>query len=867
MRSKPDPGSGQRHAGHAEREAAVVRFLKHLGFGPSLIRRQYPIWLGRSVERVDVAAFAKGNPKDMTTSAAIGGVMDSKTDTSVILDAARALASPAVVVALPDTLELWSVASSRARDTRVAASAYSEMDQMAGRFSEALNPVSLLEAKAAGKQLPLFPIDVHLLNAARAGSKSELSDRVEEAMGWYLNAGETDDRLDERLIQASRLVVGALAALVVRDKLLIESTTWKDMVHQATDRFPGYFDTLTRTMQVSESAAEECIRILGEGVNYESLDSQVISDVYENAVVSESERLRLGIYYTPPDLAKRIVEHIPFEELDPEQRVVLDPACGSGTLLLAAHDRMLSLSPARWDPLQEHTYLTSHLVGFDTDSFAVEIARLSLLLNALPAGNSWDIRQQDILPLNPEAIAPRPAVVVSNPPWSDIRPPSAKREQRADRFLAWMLKATRPQGFVAAVLPAAWLSSNTSRDARELLDSQATVIELWRLAEGVFASRLAPCVLIAQVDSGRGRRYVFRRVLHRPSSPVRFASTGVADEEYLTLPNGSIKPDLPLRGPLDLAKKQLTKLPRLGDLAIVQNGPVPKPPVRERGGAGQFLWLRTARDLPPFGEPPSRAIARVRFPEDFHRAGNHPGAIFGHKKVLVSAARWPNNPWRLKVALDLQGLIPRQTLHMVVPKQGKDATLFALLALLGSSVASCWIDTYETKLDISAQLLREMPVPASPKSWRELAAIGRKLFKYSGGDRRLPLALNQLEKTVWRAYKLNDETIDALKCHFGGFSAPGGERFPAPVNREYPEPAAPRHFGATIDAEDNRLRLWSPGFTSEDGDWINLPPRFIGWHCVPGATFEFYGEDLASASFVFQRRAFRQETDLARQAD
>jgi len=106
----------------------------------------------------------------------------------------------------------------------------------------------------------------------------------------------------------------------------------------------------------------------------------------------KSKRKSQGIYYTP----KYVVEFIVMETLGevlkkikPKELAkikVLDPACGSGSFLTAAYDRILetlikqnpqtSLS-SKFDILQDNIF------GVDLDTQAVEIAQLNLLLKVL----------------------------------------------------------------------------------------------------------------------------------------------------------------------------------------------------------------------------------------------------------------------------------------------------------------------------------------------------------------------------------------------------------------------------------------------------------------------------------------------------
>lgn len=106
----------------------------------------------------------------------------------------------------------------------------------------------------------------------------------------------------------------------------------------------------------------------------------------------KSKRKSQGIYYTPKYIVEFIIKETLGEVLkntkpkDISSIKVLDPACGSGSFLIAAYDKILETltkqNPqtslfAKFDILKDNIY------GVDLDTQAVEIAQLNLLLKVL----------------------------------------------------------------------------------------------------------------------------------------------------------------------------------------------------------------------------------------------------------------------------------------------------------------------------------------------------------------------------------------------------------------------------------------------------------------------------------------------------
>lgn len=116
-------------------------------------------------------------------------------------------------------------------------------------------------------------------------------------------------------------------------------------------------------------------------------------------VTKRAKRKQQGIYYTPKYIVDYIVEQTLGRLLEErggdrdfiDNLTVLDPACGSGSFLIAAYERLLDYyaglkqlqGPEHLSQDERVEILTRHIYGVDLDPQAVEIARLNLVLRAL----------------------------------------------------------------------------------------------------------------------------------------------------------------------------------------------------------------------------------------------------------------------------------------------------------------------------------------------------------------------------------------------------------------------------------------------------------------------------------------------------
>jgi len=155
--------------------------------------------------------------------------------------------------------------------------------------------------------------------------------------------------------------------------------------------------------KASDKAISEVIKGLYEtkdGYRYDFsvISADVLGGIYEQYLSfvqgrkgedkSKSKRKSQGIYYTPKYIAEYIVKETLGEVLkktkpkEISKIKILDPACGSGSFLTAAYDKILKSIGnqsffAKFDILKDNIY------GVDLDAQAIEIAQLNLLLKVL----------------------------------------------------------------------------------------------------------------------------------------------------------------------------------------------------------------------------------------------------------------------------------------------------------------------------------------------------------------------------------------------------------------------------------------------------------------------------------------------------
>ncbi len=147
-------------------------------------------------------------------------------------------------------------------------------------------------------------------------------------------------------------------------------------------------DLFTWPTEVGESTYLREIARVVEQFDWTQNANEVGPTLYQN-VITQDERKKLGEYYTPRWLAKEITEKVVDAPL--HQRV-LDPACGSGTFIETAVERILDHS-GNLSATETLRKLQDNVVGIDIHPVAVQLAKASWVMAA--AGTIRAARDED----------------------------------------------------------------------------------------------------------------------------------------------------------------------------------------------------------------------------------------------------------------------------------------------------------------------------------------------------------------------------------------------------------------------------------------------------------------------------------------
>lgn len=136
--------------------------------------------------------------------------------------------------------------------------------------------------------------------------------------------------------------------------------------------------------------------------DFRKVSRDILGDVYQE-YLPVAERKRLGEFYTPVEVVKYILDAVGYApENRIEDKLLLDPACGSGTFLVEAAKRLAKRYEEKLKyPLQSDNAkiiiegIVNNIHGLDINPFACHIAEMNLLFNIIDYLHAVHSRYRD----------------------------------------------------------------------------------------------------------------------------------------------------------------------------------------------------------------------------------------------------------------------------------------------------------------------------------------------------------------------------------------------------------------------------------------------------------------------------------------
>lgn len=245
----------------------------------------------------------------------------------------------------------------------------------------------------------------------------------------------------------------------------------------------------------------------------------LLGDAYEYLMrhfATESGKSK-GQFYTPAEVSRIMAQVIGLGEAQYATQSIYDPTCGSGSLLLKAHDEA-----------KTRTGLDLAIYGQEMDNATSALARMNMVLHDCPTAEVW---QDNTLSrphfLNQDGGLKVFDFIVANPPfstkaWTNGLDPAndpygrfeygTPPEKNGDyAFLLHMLKSLKSTGKAAIILPHGVLFRGGAEGGiRTRLVQQGVIKAIIGLPANLFYGTGIPaCIIVLDKEGSAGRKGIF----------------------------------------------------------------------------------------------------------------------------------------------------------------------------------------------------------------------------------------------------------------------------------------------------------------------------------------------------------------------
>ena len=504
--------------------------------------------------RIPLTAFAH-YPHD-SRSACIA-VLEDVVDPEAAVRDCRDLGAPLVFACQPDQLLFWKQTVTGPQLERRPIP-LAEVPQFFQEQGPNLAPEAVYRAKTWARfdktyQLSFVDLGLMPLVEEEAGIKlSELIERVvlgaKSRLGWK----QVSQVQGQWLLQSNFWL---LAAKILKDKnvpgfapLDLEDL---DSVYAAVAGHYGAATPVPIGSRQQRLALRESAQEIASFSHLGLVSTEALAYLYERALITKEIRTALGTHSTPGYLVQYIIAKLlPWiEEMPSSQRQVFEPDCGHAAFLPAAMRLLGDLAPVNtYSPAKRHEYMQRRLHGNDQDTFALEIARLSLTLADVPNSNGWDLPPANVFRGSVLAGYTRNAdIVLANPPFGDFKADERrllasqsadpKYVNKAAELLWQVVKELKLGAVFGVVLPRGFLHDKNAASLRQYIATKFEIKEILLLPDNIFSISKAESTVILGRRSDTLNRH--SHILYRR---VRGAEAEEFKQAYIVTQDKNIQP-------------------------------------------------------------------------------------------------------------------------------------------------------------------------------------------------------------------------------------------------------------------------------------------------------------------------------------
>jgi len=720
--------------GQARLFEAIVSELSALRYTGDLLEKSgynFSDWFrpNAPLRRIGAAAFGQ-TPVSYDTACFGVALSGGKSGASLVSDY-RALGAPVIFEVGDNEAIEWGVGTREETTHPSGRFGLPQVSQYFAKHSKDWTPREFLRTKTLGSAHPSFQQSLF------AGVIPELESNIRDTLDPILSAAlsatsreytkETASSPDE--FQLFRLAFGLLTAKVFHDRGhsdFSDISANADPTEAIARVAAHYHERWPRLL--NRSARQVAFDRIWSKMDFRNLSVDILSHIWSTTLVTGALRKRLGIHRTPRSIVRYITDRIPFSDIPQEERMIVEPCCGSAVFLVAALNKMRDLLDSSITAEKRHAYFQRMLRGFERDPAGVEISRLCLALSDYPSANGWEITPGDVFTSQSFRDSLRTArVVLCNPPYEDFSRKDRKSYGGAIRppleLLNTSLECLHADGILGFVLPRVFIDGDAYKGMRGKIAERFGSVEVVTLPDkGWEHADKETVLLIATEPHGRHRRV---KVTHRKVAERDWQAFDWF--HHVTSEDSETKSAEEARGRLsipDLGKlwHRLRHYRKLKDSASIHRGiewnenlidPVTH---KETGWRDILVQQKRFKDskagIPPRAKPfyafevPPTAFLDV---SDEHKLYDAHSLPWSAPKVVFNAKTKSRGAWRIAAFADTSGLVAYQTFTAVWPND--PSNVHVLAAILNGPVANAFVATREGKTDITNDTIEDIPLP------------------------------------------------------------------------------------------------------------------------------------------------------------
>ncbi|MDB4444426.1 N-6 DNA methylase [bacterium] len=754
---------------------------------------------------------------------------------------------------------------------------------------EYFTPRRLEKAKMVPEQLTLFDIAPNLIKQAITIADKELVDRFEKGVKEIAQSSEP--QYMKAVINGAIAILGAR---ILRDRLKKDwplNNGSKEFLSHAKSFLPGYFKVPGKIAE----RLDPLLSRLNSVFDFSQVSLDIVGKFYESAFITRELRKRWGIHYTKSLLAKTLLSRIPIEELPPEERILADPTCGSGSLLTAGYERLANASYLRIPQDERHRRLVESIFGNDKDGFAAEVARMTLMLFHPPHQNNWKVTRFDVEDDNfikkwKQKVNLSPSIIVANPPFGGIggdkgeaaKPRTRHQRDRSALILNRCLDILPEGGLLGIILTETILDQLGEKSTRHRLIRECQILEQWDIPAEWFEKVNRPAIAWVIRKAVPSSRMVYITPLSDVPSPGRDTNLQGTIRIDTSNPPDNLIPtvfnDI-------LAKIEMSQN-CVEDFYYVMNGLQPKKTkitksksqkshpwsgTNVRGtnpftdlSDGRHGWLELIDDN--FGDRSQRKKLRK------HLNQNEPMVMLrANRNVPLSKYKWSSIALIDVSHSSMKVVTPSANFHANFSKSSdrdtREKEVYLLWAILNHPLASLWLHEKLRGPWIPVSTFKKFPFPNNWDSehMKSLSYLAKELIITQKTMNSKPLIdpsdsskiekmVNEIDDIIYQMYEINKKEILRIESWFREDPRPllGGickrKIYPStPTNAiriSYEEP----EWETTCETlevyfEKNMIRLAIDGLSEyqedagsvDDAIMLKIIPAMPGWLLENGA--------------------------------